>query len=143
MNDALWRLIAHDPVLAAAPWNFTEDSVAPSFALDGSRTPPKNPDGYFIIIRTEAAPPGLALKTTVSIWVHRSRSKGTTYNGINAILDRIITIMKNATHVVGSDGSKLTMADFAGLGGEQHDAGYDTLTRYAAFNCLSGKALIG
>lgn len=141
MNDAFWGLIAHDSVLTAAPWNFTEDSVASSFDLDGSRTPPKNPDGYFIIIRTEASPPGVALKTTVSVWVHRSRSKGSTYNGINAILDRVMEIMKNAVHVVGVDGSKLTQADFAGLGGEQHDQGYDTLTRYAAFNCLSGKGL--
>lgn len=141
MNDAFWGLIANDPVLTAAPWNFTPDNVASSFALDGSRTPPKNPDGYFIVIRTEAAPPGVALKTSVSVWVHRSRSKGSTYNGINAILDRVMEIMKAATHVVGTDGSKLTTVDFAGLGGEQHDAGYDTLTRYAAFNCLSGKSL--
>jgi hypothetical protein len=129
-------------VLNAAPWNLNEDNVASMFALDGSRTPPKNPDGYFIIIRTEAAPPGVGLKTTVSVWVHRSRSKGTTYNGINAILDRIMEIMKTATHVVGTDGSKLTQTDFAGLGGEQHDPGYDTLTRYVAFNCLSGKAVM-
>ncbi len=129
-------------MLTAAPWNFTEDSVASAFDLDGSRTPPKSPDGYFIIIRTEAAPPDVALKTTVSIWVHRSRSKGSTYNGINAILDRVMQIMKDAVHVSGIDGSKLTQADFAGLGGEQHDQGYDTLTRYAAFNCLSGKALM-
>lgn len=141
MNDAFWGLIAHDPILTASPWSFTEESVCSSFDLDGSRTPPKNPDGYFIIIRTEASPPGVALKTTVSVWVHRSRSKGSTYNGINAILDRVMEIMKAATHVVGTDGSKLTQADFAGLGGEQHDQGYDTLTRYVAFNCLSGKSL--
>lgn len=140
MNDAVFQLIATDSVLNST-FNITIDDVYPMFAMDGSRATPRNPDGYFIIIRTEAAPPGVALKTTVSIWVHRARAKGTTYNGINAILDRIIEIMLGATHVVGTDGSKLSQADFAGLGGEQKDEGYDTLTRYAAFNCLSGKAL--
>lgn len=142
MNDAFFRLIALDPVLASS-FNITIDDVYPTFAMDGSRATPRNPDGYFIIIRTEASPPGVALKTTVSVWVHRARAKGTTYNGINAILDRIQEIMKNAVHVVGSDGSRITQVDFAGLGGEQKDEGYDTLTRYVAFNCLSGKALIG
>lgn len=143
MRDAVFRLIADDSVLNAEPYRIDEDCVFPTFAMDGTRniTPPN--DKLFVIIRWETTPAGFAAVTTFSVWVHQPRELGNSFHIINAALERIRNILKNAVHVQGADGKKLTQANFQGYGGDQADGGYDTITKYAAFTGLSGESFTG
>lgn len=143
MKDAVFRLISDDPVLNAAPYHIDQDCVFPTFALDGSRTIAAPNNKLFVIIRWETTPPGIAAVTTFSVWVHQPMELGDSFNNIDSALQRIREILKNAVHVQGTDGKKLTQANFQGYGGEQHDGGYNTITRYAAFTGLSGESFIG
>lgn len=143
MRDAVFRLIADDPVLNAEPYLVDEDVVFPTFGMDGSRTVAAPKDKMFVIIRWETTPPGLAAVTTFSVWVHQPAEWGNSFNKINAALEHIRKVLQAAIHVQGADGKKLTQAFFQGYGGDQSDSGYNTITRYAAFTGLSGESFTG
>lgn len=142
MRDAVWTLIGEDMILSSQ-FGISTDVVFPTYALDGSRTPPKNADGYFIILRwEEEAVSGPGVRTVLSVWVHRSRSAGSDFTPIRNILKRIIRIMVDTVHRSGADGV-MTQAFFKGMGGDQVDQGYDTITKYAVFDVLGGENLTG
>lgn len=143
MRDAVFRLISDDSVLNADPYRINEQCVFPTFAMDGTRNIAPPNDKLFVIIRWETTPPGIAAVTTFSVWVHQPRELGTSFNTINAALERIRRILQAAVHVPGGDGKKLTQAFFQGYGGDQSDGGYDTITKYAAFTGLSGESFVG
>lgn len=143
MRDAVFRLIADDSVLNADPYLINENVVFPTFAMDGSRMVQAPQDKMFVIIRWETTPAGIAAVTTFSVWVHQPKEWGSSFNKIDEVLRRIRQILQAAVHVQGADGRKLTQASFQGYGGDQSDAGYDTITKYAAFTGLSGESFFG
>lgn len=93
-------------------------------------------EDLFIIIRWDATTP--AFKTVgqdrVQIWVHDRRRD---YGRISACHDRLRQLLPSVSHVDGPDGWTLTCAEWAGEGPDLFDDGYQTVTRYADFVCVS------
>lgn len=144
MRDAVLTLLAEDGVLQAAPYNLELENIHTSYGLAGSRiTPNISSTGYFIILRWEEMIPGPGMQRVLSIWLHKDMSKGVDFIPITRALIRIRDIMTSTFHRPGGDGEKMSMASFTGIGADQVDESYGTITQYAAFRVLGGLASQG
>ena len=130
---AVIELLGNDEVLGEAPYNIAEQNIFPTFAMQGSRRQPIEADDYFIILRWEETLDTIGDVQVLTIWVHRSRSKGVNFKALRDMLWRIKQVLETSTSVVGSDGDTMTQARFKGMGPDLADEGYDTLTKYAIF----------
>lgn len=130
---AVIELLAADAVLSAAPFNLTDEKIFPTYAMQGSRRPPAGADDYFLILRWEEMLETIGDVRVLTIWAHRSRSKGVNYKSLTDLLFRVKSVMQTAAFVTGSDGDTMTQAKFRGMGPDLADEGYDTLTKYAVF----------
>lgn len=145
MRDAVLTLLNTDSFLMSTPYQLGPDSIHTANAMDGSRVSPNiSPKGFFVILRwEETVTDGPARKTVLSIWVHKKRESGVNYLPIMKIIDRIIFLMESTFHRAGADGGKMTMAFEKGIGSDQTDSSYDTITKYVVFDVLSGEATTG
>lgn len=141
MRDAVLSLLATDAVLNAAPYELTVDNIHTAYGMDGSRiTPNMSPKGYFVILRWEETTPGPGLRTVLSIWMHKDKNLGENFVPLHNGLLRIRQVMTSTYHRAGADGGKMSMANFTGMGSDQVDTSYNTITKYAAFIVLSGQS---
>jgi hypothetical protein len=139
VRDAVLTLLAGDSILQASPYELTVDNIHTGYGLAGSRITPNISDtGYFIILRWEEMIPGPGMRRVLSVWMHKDMSKGVDFVPITRALLRIRDLMTSTFHRNGGDGEKMTMAEFTGIGADQVDESYGTITQYAAFRVLGG-----
>lgn len=139
MRDAILTLLAGDAVLQADPYQLTIENIHTSYGLAGSRITPNISDtGYFIILRWEEMIPGPGMQRVLSVWMHKDMSRGVDFIPLTRGLIRIRDIMTSTFHRAGGDGEKMSMATFTGIGADQVDESYGTITQYAAFRVLGG-----
>jgi hypothetical protein len=129
---AVIALLGNDTYLQTE-FDIDVNSIFPTFAMQGTRRPPIDADGFFIILRWEEMLDTVGNVNVLTVWAHRSRSAGVNFDSITKILLRCKDILEDAMHVLGEDGNVLTQAKFKGMGPDVADEGYDTLTRYAVF----------
>lgn len=130
---AVIELLGNDSVLGAAPYDIDESKIFPTYAMQGSRRPPVGADDYFLILRWEEMLDTIGNVQVLTVWAHRSRSKGVNFPALQNLLMRVKDVMQEAAFVLGSDGAVMTQARFKGMGPDLADEGYDTLTKYAVF----------
>lgn len=145
MRDAVLTLLNTDAVLTSGPFQLGPGTIHTTFAMDGSRIPGNvSPKGFFIILNwEETVTDGPARKTVLSVWVHKTRESGVNYIPIMTIINRIIFLMESTFHRSGADGGKMSMAFEKGIGSDQTDSAYDTITKYVVFDVLSGEGTTG
>lgn len=130
---AVIELLGNDAILSDAPFNITEASIFPTYAMQGSRRPPVEADDYFLILRWEEMLDTIGDIQVLTVWAHRSRSKGVNFKALRDLLFRVRDVLQTASFVTGSDGDTMTQSNFKGMGPDLADEGYDTLTKYAVF----------
>lgn len=131
-RSAVVELLGNDSVLRDE-YGITSSEVFPTFTMQGSRRPPTDADGYFLVLRWEETLDVIGDVQVLTVWAHRSRSSGVNFKAIKDILMRCKMILETAVHVAGSDGDILTQASCKGMGPDVADEGYDTLAKYAVF----------
>jgi len=130
---AVIEMLGNDSVLGDAPFNITEKHIFPTYAMQGSRRPPIEADGYFFVLRWEETLDVLGDIQVLTVWAHRSRSAGVNFNALRTMLFRAKHILEEAAFVTGGDGDIFVQAKYKGMGPDASDEGYDTLTKYAIF----------
>lgn len=117
-------------------FGLTEDTVFSNHAIDGS---PRF--SYFAILKWSNTITGVggARVRNLEVVLHRAKDIGTDFGDIDNMIERIISVLTEATHVVGDDGWSLTMCRFIGIGSDLTDSGYNTITRGVSFDTLSRK----
>lgn len=128
---AVIEILGNDSVLGDEGIN--ESVIFPTYAMQGSRRPPADADGYFLILRWEETLDTIGDVQVLTIWLHRSRSKGVNFKAMRDILMRVRELLQTAEFFLGSDGDTLVQARCKGFGPDLTDEGYDTLTKYAIF----------
>lgn len=125
-RGALQALLENDNELH----NLGVEAVYPTNAVD---TPGED---VFIIIRWDPTTPafGTVGQDRVQIWVHDRRKD---YGRISACLSRCRELVTSVVHLAGADGWTLSCAEWAGEGPDLFDDGYQTVTRFADFVCVS------
>lgn len=129
---AVVDLLGADSILQSE-YQITSAAIFPTLTMQGSRRPPVDADGYFLILRWEETLDTIGDIQVLTIWAHRSRSAGIDFKAIRDILLRCKDVLQSAMHVTGSDGDVLTQARYKGMGPDVADEGYDTITKYAVF----------
>lgn len=130
---AVIEILGHDAVLGDAPYDISEAKIFPTYAMQGTRRPPLEADGYFLVLRWEETLDTIGDVQVLTIWAHRSRSAGVNFSALRKMLLRIKDLLQTAAFVTGSDGDVMVQARFKGMGPDLADEGYDTLTKYAIF----------
>lgn len=128
---AVIEILGNDPTLMESGIN--EAVIFPTYAMQGSRRPPLEADGYFLILRWEEMLDTIGDIQVLTVWLHRSRSKGVNFTEMRNILKRVKDLLQTSAFVTGSDGDVMVQAKFKGMGPDLADEGYDTLTKYAIF----------
>jgi hypothetical protein len=134
-HAAVFRLLSTDLRLTS-DWSIDASRVWPSYAIDTAmRT------GYFLVLKWEEVgrEPGFDNEhgaEVLTVFCHRTKSEVADFGNHRIILNRVITVLKNAIQVPGDDGV-LNQAFPQGMSGDITDEIYGTLTKSAEFSVLS------
>lgn len=135
MRAALYSLLSEDPELLP----LIHGNVFPNYGMD--TVPVQNQT--FVVVRyaERETNPGIHRgPRIVEFWAHIPKAISTDFSDLDVILDRIEELVKNATHLAGSDGYTITSTVFQGGGNDFYDDQYETIARNISFKVLSRKS---
>lgn len=133
-RDAISSLISSDEDIRAYTVSGGHLRVFGSSATD---TPIRTDLFAVVTYGIEEPSFGTVAVSNVTVWVHMPKEIERSYRRVDPILDRIISLMAEATQVHGADGYVLSSASPRGKSADLYDDGYQTLTKSALFRVAS------
>lgn len=139
IRDIIWDSLRNDFVLNGLGVAADGSNIWQADTVDTLHVKPA------LVVRWGTATPAVGERTatrwtgagtqTLQVWVH---DDGGDFARIDAIIDRIRTVLSGLVGVPGASGERLIQADWAGDSGDLRDDGYGTITRHSDWIIAQG-----